>query len=95
MSSNFSIINRKSDKHLLDAILSASTNCGFLRKLFHVASDGLEISVVLSFSDNISWIPAKEAKHSNTEKIDDFRKVQWQNYGKLAKVSLNPFSSKK
>ena len=55
---------------------------------FHVAPNSLEITTVSSI-----FIPVKEEKHSNSENLEDLRKVQKQNYGMIAIVSLKPFSS--
>ena len=48
----------------------------FSGKLFDVSSKSLEITVVLSFFQHFSWILKKEEKHSNSENIEDFWKVQ-------------------
>ena len=54
-----------------------------------------EVTMVLSSLTNFSWIPEKEEKHFDSENIEDFRKVQRQNYSKIAKFSFKSFSSKK
>ena len=41
------------------------------------------------------FLNSRKRKNSKFENIDDFRKVQRQNYCKLAEVSLKPFISKK
>ena len=54
----------------------------------------LEITSVLSLFENFPLILEKEEKHSNSDNIEDLRKVQRQTYSKIAKVSLKPFISK-
>ena len=48
----------------------------------------------LSSFDDFLEFPYKE-KDTNSENIDDFRKVPWQNDSKMDKVCLKSFSSKK
>ena len=41
----------------------------------------------------LNLLKKEEKKNCNSESTEDFRKVQWQIYSKIAKVSLKPFSS--
>ena len=43
--------------------------------------------------ENFSLILETKEKQSSSENIENFRKVQQQNYSKIAKDSLEPFSS--
>ena len=80
-------------KHFLLHPVVNIINFGFSLKLNHAALDSLEITIILSFFGNYSRILKKEKRDSNSENIEDFRKVQRQNYRKIAKVSLKPFNS--
>ena len=77
---------------MLDSKLRASISYVFWR-LFHVALDSLEITIVSSLLKNFSLILEKEAKYPNPESAEVFGKVQLQNCNKIANVSLKPFKS--
>ena len=50
--------------------------------------------IVLSFFEKFSLTSEEEEKHSYSEIIDDFRKIQEHSNSKRAKISLKPFISK-
>ena len=65
-------------------------------KLFHVALlNGFEIATILSFFLKSFLKFSQKEKKFNAEHIEDFRKVQRQNYYKIARVSLKSLSSNK
>ena len=44
--------------------------------------------MVLSFLRNVSWIPEKDAKHSSSESIQHFRKIQRKKNSEVAAISF-------
>ena len=56
-------------------------------------SNGLDIVKILRFL-KMFLLLSKKKNNTLTLKIEDFRKVQQQNYCKIAKVSLKPFKFK-
>ena len=82
-------------KDLLDTILQTSINYGFPGNNFMLRQIVYKLRQLYVFFGKFFVNPRKRGKHPNSKNIEDFREVQWQNYSKVAKVSLKSFVSKK